>query len=171
MKGRLKGIPIGREMAHVFQKQVLEIINFLFNPELIDGEMEVRTIEGTERRDIIFTNDSDKSFWTYLRNEHSGIFLMIETKNTDHIETDHINQTATYLGDRIGRIGFIATRNPVQASQERKIFSIYNDSQPRKIILVLNDTDFEAMLDMKCQQKDPMRYLQKMYRAFRTRVQ
>ena len=100
-----------------------------------------------------------------------GIFLMFETKNTNHIETEHINQTATYLGDKIGRIGFIATRMPLQSSQERKIFSIYNDNQPRKIILVISDKDFEVMLDMKCQQRDPMRYLQKMYRSFRTRVQ
>jgi hypothetical protein len=63
----------------------LEVLNYLFNPELIDGEPEVRTIDGTERRDIIFTNDSDESFWEYVRTAHDGIFLMFEAKNTDDL--------------------------------------------------------------------------------------
>ncbi len=64
-----------------------------------------RRIVGADN--IIFTNDSDQSFWDYLHTEHSGIFLMFETKNTQSIEIDHLNQTATYLGDRIGYVTFI----------------------------------------------------------------
>jgi hypothetical protein len=133
--------------------------------------MEVRTVDGTERRDIIFTNDSDESFWTYLRTEHSGIFLMFETKNTTNVENTHLNQTATYLGERLGRIGFIVTRNPLQKPQERKAFSIYNDSSPRKIILTLSDLDMQIMLEIKGAGNNPMRHIQKLYRSFRTRVQ
>ena len=172
LKERLSKLESGLANAHSYQRLVLEILNYLFNPELIDGQLEVRSIEGTERRDVIFTNDSDQSFWTYLRTEHSGIFLMFETKNTKEIEMTHLNQTATYLGDRIGYVGFIVTRNPIEQPQERKVFTIYNDSNPRrKVILILSDKDLETMLDMKCEGSDPMRYLQKLYRAFRTKVQ
>jgi hypothetical protein len=171
LKTKLRSIRPGNADATSYQRTVLEILNFLFNPELIDGELEVRTIDGTERRDIIFTNDSDKSFWSYLRTEHSGVFLMFETKNTEDLENLNFNQTATYLGDRLGRLGFIVTRSALGEPQKRKAFSIYNDSQPRKIILSVSDKDLEAMLDMKCHGKDPMRYIQKCYRSFRTSVQ
>lgn len=171
LKQRLTRLRAGIEDAAAYQKLMLEILNFLFNPELIDGELEVRTVDGTERRDIIFTNDSDQSFWSYVRNEHSAIFLMFETKNTEGLDNINFNQTATYLGDRIGRLGFIVTRNPLQEAQRRKAFSIYNDSHPRKIILALSDADVITMLDMKCTGKDPMRYIQKQYRSFRTSVQ
>jgi len=171
LKQKLGTLQPGNKEATAYQRLVLEILNFLFNPELIDGDLEVRTIDGTERRDVIFTNDSDQSFWSYLRTEHSSIFLMFETKNTETLENAHLNQTATYLGDRLGRLGFIVTRNPLQEPQQKKAFSIYNDSQPRKIILILSDKDVVAMLDMKCEGKDPMRYLQKLYRSFRTSVQ
>ena len=146
-------------------------MNLLFNPDLIDCELEVRTTVGTERRDILFTNDSDESFWDFVRTEHSGIFLMFETKNTRGVENDHINQTATYLGDRLGRLGFIVTRQPVEHAQRLKLFSVYNDSQPRKIILVLSDADMNEMLDLKCRGESPMRYVQRLYRQFRTSVQ
>ncbi|MBV5261965.1 hypothetical protein FLX56_26540, partial [Synechococcus moorigangaii CMS01] len=67
LKKKLDQLKPGREDASKYQRVVLEILNFLFNPELIDGELEVETSEGTERRDIVFTNDSDQSFWSYLR--------------------------------------------------------------------------------------------------------
>ena len=171
LKNKLRQLNSGDERAAEYQRLILEALNFLFNPELIDGELEVRTVDGTERRDILFTNDSDQSFWTYLRTEHSAILLMFETKNTKTIDNSYLNQTAVYLGDRLGRIGFILTRTPLKAAQERKAFSIYNDSNPRKIILVLSDSDIESMLDMKCAGQDPMRYIQKLYRTFRTSVQ
>jgi hypothetical protein len=168
---RLLSWPTGVEQAATYQRLALEILNFLFNPELIDGELEVRTVDGTERRDIIFTNDSDQSFWDYVRNEHSALLLMFETKNVSEITNVHFNQTAGYLGDRLGRLGFILTRNPTSESGLRKAYSIFNDSNPRKIILVLSDYDLNRMLDMKCQGRDPMRYIQSLYRVFRTSVQ
>ena len=171
LKALLNEIPIGRDHATKYQQTVLEILNLLFNPELIDGEVEVRTVEGTERRDIIFTNDSDQSFWNYIRNEHSSFLLMFEVKNTPKLEASHLNQTATYLGDRIGRLGFIVTRNSPSEAYQKKAFSIFNDSNPREIILFLSDADLMAMLDMKCQSKDPMRLIQKVYRKFRQTVQ
>ncbi len=171
LKDRLYSIKPGREQAADYQHFLLQLLNFLFTPDLIDGEMEVKTIDGTERRDILFTNDSDKSFWTYLRNEHSAVLLMFEAKNTHTIDNMHLNQTATYLGDRIGRLGFVVTRNALREAQTRKVFSIYNDSHPRKIIITLTDDDLLHMIDMRASGSDPMRHLQKMYRAFRSKVQ
>jgi len=66
---RLLSTPAGKENASAYQHLVLEILNFLFAPELIDGKPEVKTIDGTERRDIIFTNDSDETFWHYVHGQ------------------------------------------------------------------------------------------------------
>lgn len=171
LKQELTPITHGNVHAYIYQRTVLEILNYLFNPELIDGEFEVKTVDGTERRDIIFTNDSDQSFWKYVRQEHSAFLIMFETKNTSSLEPAHYNQAAIYLGDRLGYLGFIVTRNAATPANQRKAFSIYNDSRPRKIILVLSDQDLITMLDMKCRGKDPMRFIQKAYRHFRQTVQ
>jgi len=171
LKQRLAEVEPGTTDASKYQRVLLEVLNYLFNPELIDGELEVRTIEGTERRDIIFTNDSDQTFWSYVRTAHSSLLIMIEAKNTKEVETSHLNQTATYLGDRLGYLGFIISRNPASLAQQRKAYSIYNDSNPRKIILIFSDDDIRTMLDMKCLGKEPMRFIQKAYRKFLQTVQ
>jgi hypothetical protein len=171
LAAKLRAIPTGAADAANYQRTILEILNFLFEPELIDGELEVRTIDGTERRDIIFTNDSDSTFWTYIRNEHSSLYLMFEAKNSESISNSDLNQTATYLGDRLGRLGFVVTRNQPGEAQMRKAFSIYNDSHPRKIILFLADSDFFVLLRQKGKGGNPMKYIQDLYRTFRTTVQ
>lgn len=172
LKARLAGTPTGREHATEFQRLVLEILNYLFNPELIDGQPEVRTIDGTERRDIVFTNDSDESFWDYVRSEHSGIVVMFEVKNTEELDLAAINQTATYLGDRIGRLGIIVTRHAIPETVQRKIFSVWNDSSSnRKVILTLTDLQLGELLDLRCKNGSPTKWMQKHYRAFRTAVQ
>jgi len=168
---QLRSIPSGRPEAGRYQKTVLEILNVCFNPELIDGKLEVKTVDGTERRDIIFLNDSDQTFWRYVREEHSSFLAMFECKNTKETSIADINQTATYLGDRLGRLGFIVTRNPATDAHKKKLFSIYNDGVPRKIILVLSDEDLIRMLKMVCQDRDPMTFVRDHYRNFREQVQ
>ena len=172
LKERLAALPPGRDDAADYQRLILEILNFLFIPELIDGKPEVRTIDGTERRDIIFTNDSDETFWDYVRTTHDSITVMFEAKNTDELDLAAINQTATYLGDRIGRLGIIVTRQNPPEPVRRKIFSVWNDSAPnRKVILTLCDDQVRELLDLRCKNASPTKWMQKHYRAFRTAVQ
>lgn len=172
LKKKLGAIQPGREQAAEYQRLVLEIVNYLFNPELIDGQPEVRTIDGTERRDIIFTNDSDESFWDYVRTTHDSILIMFEAKNTNELGLPEINQTATYLGDRIGRLGIIVTRQTPLETVRRKIFSVWNDSAPhRKVILTLSDDHLRELLDLRCRDLSPTKWMQSHYRKFRTSVQ
>jgi hypothetical protein len=168
---RLDACPAGREHAREYQRLVLEILNFLFNPDLIDGKLEEATADGTERRDIVFTNDSDEPFWEYVRTAHSGLLLMFETKNTVDVDMAAVNQTATYLGDRLGRLGMIVTRQPESEAVRRKFFSVWNDSSPRKVILVLADTHLKELLALRGTGKSTTKWMQQHYRRFRTSLQ
>lgn len=170
LEDKLRQILVGHATAAQYQRTVLEILNTCFNPELIDGQLEVKTIHGTERRDIIFVNDSDHTFWDYVRNEHSSLLVMFEAKNVQQLTTDDLNQTATYLGDRIGRLGFIVTRHAMPDPLFQKALSIYNES-PRKIILALSDDDLIRLLEIVCREDDPTAYIRDRYREFRQSAQ
>lgn len=165
----LKKMPVGQETARDYQRKILEILNSLFEPDLIDGKLEEPTIHGSERRDIIFVNDSDKSFFEYLRNSHKNFLLMFEVKNVSELSPDHFNQTATYLGDKLGYCGFIVTRNQPSKSDNVKGIAVYNNL--KRVIIVLSDEDMIEMLLMKGRNSDPMRHLQKRYRQFMVSAQ
>jgi hypothetical protein len=172
LKARLEETPSGREAAAQYQRLVVEILNLAFSPDLVDGQPEVRTIDGTERRDIVFTNESDHAFWEYVRLEHSGIFLMFEVKNTEDLRPEALNQTATYLGDRLGRLGVVVTRQRPSGAALRKAMSIWNDSTvARKAILIWSDDDLRLLLDLRCQGQSTAKWVQQHYRAFRMSLQ
>jgi hypothetical protein len=172
LKARLRGVAVGREMAADYQRLVLEILNFLFNPDLTDGQLEIRTIDGTERRDIIFVNESDETFWDYVRNEHSSLLLMFETKNVEELDVNAINQTATYLGDRLGRLGIIVTRHTPSDSMYRKAISVWNDSGvQRKVVLIVTDDHLTELLDRRCKNQSTTQWMRDHYRRFRQRAQ
>jgi hypothetical protein len=170
---RLDQIPIGAAASGDYQRIVYEILNFLFAPDLTGGEFEVRTYLGTERRDLVYWNEAEASFWKYARETYMSPQVMFEVKNVDSLEIDHINQTAAYLGARLGMLGFAVTRKRPSNAVVRKIYSVYNDTVgvPRKVILVLADADLHQMVSDVAEGRPATPYVQQLYRAFRSGVQ
>lgn len=169
----LRQLPPGREAATDYQQHVLRILTFVFGPELTDGRLEEATVHGTERRDIIFTNESTKSFWMYVRQHHGSILQMFECKNTKGLNTADLNQTATYLGARLGTLGIVVTRTAPAKSVLLKAYSIHNDSagESRKTILILSDDDLGSLVLARQRGEPPSRVVQKVYRDFKLSCQ
>lgn len=169
----LETMPLGRAYANEYQRLVFEILNFLFEPELTSGQLEVQTVLGTERRDIIYTNEAETSFWKYVRETYSSLLVMFEVKNVERLEIDHINQTANYLGVRLGMLGFVVTRNPTDNNIIQKTYSVFNDtpSNPRKTIIIITDENLKTMIRSKQSNEFPYKEVQTLYRRFRTKIQ
>jgi hypothetical protein len=167
----LQALKNGREDAYKYQNLILKILNYLFEPELIDGKPQVRTEYGTEIRDIIYTNESDISFWRYIRNNHKNFLVIFELKNKDEIDNTDIDQLANYLGDPTGYLGILISRKTPKSGQSRKAFAIYNKVVPRKIILFLSDDEIKILLKEKNCGKDPTKIIQNKYRNFMTLIE
>jgi hypothetical protein len=167
----LKDLKGGKEDAYRYQDLILRILNFLFEPDLIDGKPQVRTEHGTEIRDIIFTNESDTSFWRFIREKHGNFLVVFELKNKEEIDNSDIDQLTNYLGDPTGYVGILISRKPPKDGQYRKAIAIYNKIVPRRIILFLSDQDIEMLVREKSNGKDPTKRVQKIYRDFMTSIE
>jgi hypothetical protein len=67
--------------------------------------------------------------------------------------------------------GTIVTRQTTPETIRRRIFSVWNDSSPRKVILTLSDSEVNELLDVRCRGGSPTKWMQSHYRKFRTSVQ
>lgn len=170
---RLEAIPSGHAASGDYQRLVYEILNYLFEPDLTDGQMEPATFLGTERRDIIYVNEAERSFLKHVRETYSSVLLLFEIKNVKEVELEHVNQVAAYLGVRLGMLGFIVTRHPPGQNIVLKTYSVFNDtpSVPRKIILIVTDADLVTMIRLRQEGKAPVVVLKQLYRTFKLRVQ
>lgn len=164
---RLLDLPKGRQHAYEYQHLIFQLLNSLLEPELIDGQEQVRTISGVEIRDLIYANNSDRSFLRYLMQDYHNFLVVFECKNVQSLEIDDINQVANYLGDNVGYCGFIVTREPPSERIVAKARTTYNRQHPRKAIIILSDEDLRAMAEMKnTGVRHPVEHLQRKYREF-----
>lgn len=167
----LKSLGTGHGDAHRYQDLLLRVNNTLFEPDLIEGRKEVRTEHGTERRDILFTNDSDKPFWEYVRQQYGSLTVLFECKNKGAIDFDDINQVAAYLGDAVGYLGIILTRNDMPNEVRLKAIAWFNKGVPRRVVIALSDSDMIRMLQMRGVGNNPLEVLRGRYQEFMQRVQ
>lgn len=170
---RLYAIPSGWDSAAEYQRLVYEILNYLFEPELTAGAMEARTHLGTDRRDIIYVNESERAFLRYVRETYQTMSVVFETKNVQDLEPEHVNQVAAYLGARLGMLGFIVCRRPAKENVIRKAFTTFNDTRGdiRKTILIASDDDLIEMISLKKSGKNPADRLRDIYRDFHWAIQ
>lgn len=171
LKHELHTLLPGVSDAARYESLILNILTYVFSGDLIDGRSQESTFDGTERRDLVFMNQSDHPFWQYVRQQYGSYLLMFEAKNVTTLDSQHINQVSAYLGDRLGRFGFIVTRNSVRETQMRKIMTVFNDSYPKKVILVLDDRDMRELISHKMRNHNPTEYIQQIYRKFKLRLQ
>jgi hypothetical protein len=163
----IEALPTGLASAYEYQRLVLSLFNSLFEPELVDGEAQVRTASGVEIRDLVYTNNSDRPFLRFLQTEYSNLFVLFDCKNVAALDADDVNQVANYLGDPLGRCGFIVARKPASESDLKKARITYNKGSPRKAVLILSDEDLRRMVEMKrLGTRHPVDHLQRVYRSF-----
>lgn len=169
----LQNLPSGWTTAAQYQRLIYEILNYLFEPELTAGKMEPSTHLGTERRDIIYINESERAFLKYIRENYRSMSVLFEIKNVKALELNHINQVAAYLGVRLGMLGFIVTRQPASESMIRKTYAIFNDTPDpvRKTILIITDGDLVEMIKLKQGGQNPAERLRDIYKEFRWAIQ
>jgi hypothetical protein len=167
----LRALHTGQKDAYRYQELMFRTLNLLFEPDLIEGRQQVRTEHGTEIRDILYTNDSDKRFWEFVRSEHHSLTIVFECKNTNSPDNRDIDQLAGYLGDSLGYFGIILTREPLSDSRRLKCISWFNKGAPHRLMIHLDDGDIIRMLEMRKLGRDPTEIVRLRYQDFRSTIQ
>lgn len=143
---KLKACQPGKKYWSDYQKLVGHILEHLFCPPLQSPISESADKFSINRRDWIFPNYSDTGFWHFLRQTYKADYIVVDAKNYKNpISKNQVLQIANYLKPHgAGLFAIIATRSGVDRGAELTIREqwIVHD----KMILVINDTDLEAML-------------------------
>jgi hypothetical protein len=164
-------LPSGLDTSQDYQDIMFRIFNLLFEPDLIEGRPQVRTAQSTEIRDLIYTNDSDKPFWDFIRNRYANLSVVFELKNKKALENDDIDQLASYLGDPLGYFGLLVSRRTWTTPRRLKAIAWYNKGSPHRAVVSLSDEDVIRMLQMKCTGKDPTTVVRLAYQDFMAKIQ
>jgi hypothetical protein len=145
----LQGIEGGHENWMGFQKLIGEILSYLFVPPLSPPKYEHDDAEGRNRRDLIFENSSEQSFWKGIREVYRGYYIVVDAKNNkEEIDKKPVLDIAHYLKPYgCGMFGILVTRLGAAESADHAIKEQWIGNG--KMIVVLHDNDILEMLKLK----------------------
>jgi hypothetical protein len=163
----LKGCKKGKESWSEYQKLIGQILEHLFCPPLETPISELADYEGINRRDWIIPNYADQGFWNFVREKYRADYIVIDAKNyRASISKNQVLQLANYLKIHgAGMFAVIVTR--VGAGNGALLTIREQWMANRKMILVLNDEDIEAMLLAKLAGGNPEKIIGQAIERFR----
>jgi hypothetical protein len=154
-------IPVGQASFAAYERFVRILFNFLFLQHLGDGRPQVRTEpgnEGTEVRDLIYTNRSERGFWKDLKDKYACAEILVDAKNTDELKRDDLRQLYCYLKPALGLWGFIVCRSPQSGAIQAYNRTLFKNFTQSRGLMILSDEDLNRMVSMARRGNDASEY-------------
>jgi hypothetical protein len=144
----LTGIKPGSDDSTRFEKTIAAILEFLFYPQLIAPELQVKLHAGRKRIDIVYDNAAIAGFFKLLHSVHKipCQFVFIECKNyREDPKNPELDQLAGRFAPNRGRFGILVCRSISDIDEFMlRCSDTYKDD--RGLIIPLVDQDLAAML-------------------------
>lgn len=160
-------LPTGKEgnADKKYEEGVCQLMASLLYPHLDFAQAQSRTESGTQIRDLVFYNTASHRFLRTIKELFGCSQLVVELKNVEEVNKEHINQLNRYLNPVFGSFGIIVTRNRPKKSVFQHTIDLW--SGQRKCILIMDDSDMNLMVNVfESKQRDPIEVLEMKYIDF-----
>jgi len=167
---RLEALAPGREKSRDYEDLCVEILNYVFIPELGVPTLQSRSEDGLDIRDAVYPIDSHRPFWTELKRICLTRFVVAEFKNyTDPIRQGQVESVQQYLYIKAMRMfGLLCSRLPPSDSAlaARRRSWVEMD----KLILFVSDEDLKDLIRARSSGDDPTQILDAQLQEFFLRL-
>jgi len=163
----LKTCNMGKSSWSTYQKICTNLFEHLFSPKLGKPFIEHSDSLKANRRDIIMANYCDSGFWGFMVSRYKADFIVVDAKNySSRIDKTSVLQMANYLKEYgPGLFGIISSRTIPKESAvhtQREVWMAQS-----KLIIFINDLDYEQMLLLKKNGNDPEEVIKQKIEDFR----
>jgi hypothetical protein len=163
----IKSLPRGAKQENdaKYERELSRLLASAFYPQLDFAKAQSRTESGVLIRDLIFYNNRSHEFLAELFDKYDCRQIVMEMKNVNELQSEHINQLNRYMTEQFGRFGVILTRRMPLPKVFRNTIDLW--AGQRRCILILDDVDLEQIVTLyDCKQRDPLDVLKKKYVEF-----
>ena len=149
--------PEGLDGWRKFEDVCIRSLEWLFVPPLTQPIIQLRTVNGTERRDAVFPNRNPlpDNNWGYLHQTLGAQLILFDFKNFDREEigVEEVRQVSDYLRNSMGKLAILCCSKAPASSAKHKRNTIY--SEHGKVILFLTKAQLKEMLFIKERGEEP----------------
>lgn len=148
-----------------YEDNLCQLLASLLYPHLDFAKEQSRTDSGVLIRDLIFYNNRSYDFLKDIYDLYDCQQIVIELKNVEKLEREHINQLNRYLNEQFGRFGILFTRKKPPKNIVQNIIDLW--SGQRKCILILTDEDLSFMCEVyESKNRNPIEVIKRKYIEF-----
>jgi hypothetical protein len=150
-------LPCGLENASEFENLVVELIKICFAGKLDFVEVQVTTIGGTQRRDIIAANVAPDDFWEAVRSKWSATQVVFECKNYEQLKAADFQQVGHYLDKGMTKCAVLCCRASVSEKYwQEHLRDLYTAG---KMVIILTAQDTRTLIRQARSGKSSDRHL------------
>lgn len=163
----IKKLPTGKtdNADKEYERLMGQVLTSFLYPHLDFVKEQSRIDSGTQIRDLIFYNNVSTDFLKEVYDTYECRQIVIELKNVQQVEREHINQLNRYMSDSFGRFGIIFTRKKPSKQIVTNTINLW--SGQRRCILIMDDTDLALMESVNSSmQRLPIEVIKKKYIEF-----
>lgn len=163
----IKKLPTGKtdNADKEYERSMGQVLTSFLYPHLDFAKEQSRIDSGTQIRDLIFYNNLSTDFLKEIYDTYDCRQIVIELKNVQQVEREHINQLNRYMSDNFGRFGIIFTRKKPSKQIVTNTINLW--SGQRRCILIMDDTDLTLMESVNSsKQRLPIEVIKKKYIEF-----
>jgi hypothetical protein len=163
----IQALPTGAkgETDLKYERELSRLLASAFYPQLDFAKAQSRTESAVLIRDLIFYNNRSHEFLAELFEKYDCRQIVMEMKNVNELQNEHINQLNRYMTEQFGKFGVILTRRMPLPKVYRNTIDLW--AGQRRCILILDDYDLEQIVTLyESKQRDPLDVLKKKYVEF-----
>jgi hypothetical protein len=150
---RLDDCPTGQRYFAEYEKLGIEIWEYVFSSALGKAKPQSRTLDGVQRRDVLFKNLRKVTFWQRVAERYGADFIILDFKNyKDPIESQVLFDVQKYANKALGRFIIIVSRAGAGKVSQAQI-RIFRDDEV--VILVVSDQQMLEMIERKERGENP----------------
>ena len=163
----IRKLPTGKtdNADRKYEDNLCQLLASLLYPHLDFAKEQSRTDSNVLIRDLIFYNNRSYPFLKDIYDLYECRQIVIELKNVEKLEREHINQLNRYLNEQFGRFGILFTRKKPPKNIVQNIIDLW--SGQRKCILILTDEDLSFMCEVyESKNRNPIDIIKSKYVEF-----
>lgn len=148
-----------------YEELMGQVLTSFLYPHLDFAAEQSRIESGTQIRDLIFYNNISTDFLKDIYDIYDCKQIVVELKNVQAVEREHINQLNRYMTSSFGRFGIIFTRYKPSKPILQNTIDLW--SSDRRCILIMDDSDLTLMeTTNSSHQRQPVEVIKKKYVEF-----
>jgi hypothetical protein len=151
---RLDSCSAGQEHFADYEGIGIDVFRHLFPEALGEPTPQSRTLDGKQRRDVLFRNRRQSAFWDRIFHRFGADLLIVDFKNHEEpVDAAVVFDVDKYANKALGRFIVVVCRRGADSSVEAAQLRVFRDANT--IVLVLSDAHLLEMIQRKERTQHP----------------